>query len=207
MWKKTKKDSSTEVVKPLTKEEIQLRFDKNHFYETHPDNLYAEIWKILPRINSIEDYSEEDKKMVTKWAFLNSFERNHYFVWSALSIEVWITAVEITNNLIKEYDCNTTLEKTLCEVIALNYWKVMQISKSFTGVMKAWEYLSDERTRYLGILTKELDRANRTYLMSLNNLLEIKTPHMKINIKTKNAYFWENQQINNNIPKDENINT
>ena len=55
------------------------------------------------------------------------------------------------------------------------------------------------------MLWKELDRANRNYIMSLNNLLEIKRPQMNINIKTKNAYIWQNQQFNNNIIEDENI--
>jgi hypothetical protein len=39
------------------------------------------------------------------------------------------------------------------------------------------------------VLSQELDRANRSYLNSLNNLLEIKRPQMSINIKTKNAYI------------------
>jgi hypothetical protein len=71
--------------------------------------------------------------------------------------------------------------------------------------MIAGEYLSDERTRYLAMLWKELDRANRHYLTSLNTLLEMKKPQMSINVKTKNAYFSQNQQINNNNQEDENI--
>jgi hypothetical protein len=36
-------------------------------------------------------------------------------------------------------------------------------------------------------------------------LLEMKRPQMNIKVNTKNAYFWQNQQFNNNKTKDENI--
>jgi len=39
------------------------------------------------------------------------------------------------------------------------------------------------------VLSQELDRENRNYLNSLNNLLEMKRPQMNISVKTKNAYF------------------
>ena len=115
------------------------------------------------------------------------------------------TIIEFTNDLIEQYDCLNTAERSLCEIIANSYWKVMQLSKKYTNVMATGEYLSDERTRYLSMLWKEMDRANRHYFTSLNMLIEIKKPQMSINVKTKNAYFSQNQQINNNKPENENI--
>jgi hypothetical protein len=111
----------------------------------------------------------------------------------------------MTNNLIEEYNCNTTLEKSLCEMISLNYAKTMQLSRNFTNCMNVDNKLSSERTKYLHMLRKEIDRSNRSYLMSLNNLIEIKRPKMNINVKSKNTYIGQNQEFNTNPNKSENI--
>jgi hypothetical protein len=62
------------------------------------------------------------------------------------------TIIELTNDLIEQHDCINTAERSLCEIIANSYGKVLQLSKKYTNVMIAGEYLSDERTRYLAML-------------------------------------------------------
>lgn len=204
--KNSKKKESKELVKPLSKEEVKEKIWRTSYFDEHPDRIYNKLWKLLTKTD-ISEWTEEEENYLNKYLRnINVFSKSH--IWLAETQSEWnlrTIIIELTNNLIEEYNCNTTLEKTLCEVIWNSYWKVMQISKKFTGVMVTWEYLSDERTKYLWMLWKELDRANRNYLTALNNLLEIKRPQMSINVKTKNAYFWQNQQINNNQEKDENI--
>jgi len=80
----------------------------------------------------------------------------------------------------------------------------MSISKTLDDSLK-FDYFWNDRNWFISIMSKELDRANRNYLTAINNLIEIKRPQMNINVKTNNAYFWQNQQINNNKTKDENI--
>lgn len=209
MTKKTKsikKSISKELSKPLTKDEVKQRLWRAVYYDEHPDSIYNKLWELLTKSN-IKEWSKEETDYINKHVrSIDNFSKSH--VWLAETQEEWnlrTTIIEFTNNLIEEYNCITTLEKSLCEVIWNSYWKVMQISKKITNCILAWEYISDNRTRYLSMLWKELDRANRNYIMSLNNLLEIKRPQMNINIKTKNAYIWQNQQFNNNIIEDENI--
>jgi hypothetical protein len=88
-------------------------------------------------------------------------------------------------------------------MIALNYWKILELTKKYNSVMLAWKTLTNERTKYLNMLWKELDRANRNYLFSLNNLIDIKKPQINLNIKTKNAFISNNQQFNNNLNKND----
>lgn len=201
-----KKTKSKELVKPLSKEDVKERLTRTNYYDEHPDSIYNKLWKLLTK-SDISKWTKEEEDYLNKYVrSIDNFSKSH--IWLAETQWDWnlrTTVVELANNLIEEYDCNTTLEKTLCEVVWNSYWKVMQLSKKFTWVMIAWEYLSDERTRYLSMLWKELDRANRNYFTALNNLIELKRPQMNINVKTKNAYFWQNQQINNNNTSDENI--
>ena len=67
------------------------------------------------------------------------------------------------------------------------------------------EKLYEPRFKYLGELSKELDRQNRTYLTAINTLMEIKNPQMTINLNSENTFLGKNQQFNNNETKNENI--
>ena len=157
--------------------------------------------------NDISQWTKEEEGYLNTYVRnIDNFSKSH--VWLAETQSEWnlrTTIVELANDLIEQYDCLNTAERSLCEIIANSYWKVMQLSKKYTNVMSTGEYLSDERTRYLSMLWKEMDRANRHYFTSLNMLIEIKKPQMSINVKTKNAYFSQNHQNNNNKPEDENI--
>jgi hypothetical protein len=204
--KKIKETKTNDLVKPMTKEEVKERIWRVNYYEEHPDRIYVKLWKILIK-DDIKDWTEDETKYINKYVrSINNFSKSH--IWLAETQDEWnlrTSIVELTNNLIEEYNCNTTLEKTLCEIISNSYWKIMQLSKKFTNVMIAWEYITSERTKYLQMLSLELERENRSYLNALNNLIEIKRPSMSISIKTKNAYIWQNQQFNNNTKEDENI--
>lgn len=204
--KPIKKSQSKELGKPLTKSEVKKRLSKANYYDEHPDHIYDKLSQML-MVQDVSDWTDEEREYVHKHVkSVDNFTKSH--VGLAETQWEWnlrTTVIELTNNLIEEYECNNTLEQTLCEVIANSYGKVMQISRKFTSVMIAGEYLSDERTRYLSMLWKELDRANRSYLTALNNLIELKRPQMNINVKTKNAYFWQNQQFNHNDTPHENI--
>jgi hypothetical protein len=174
-------------------------------YETHPDNIYKKVWELL--MKDVSKMTEEEKKNLwKKLGLINNFNINHINLANTTSENLQTQVIELTNDIIEQYNCNTTLEKSLCEVIANSYGKIMEVSKKVSNQLWA-EYLSKERSDYLAILSKELDRENRNYLNSLNNLIELKRPIMNINIKTKNAFIWQNQQFNNNNIENENFNS
>lgn len=202
--KTNKNTKSKEIVKPLTKEEVKEQLKTLATYEAHPETAYEKIWKTIAVIRSWGKDEEWFKYLKEHLLDLDTFNFHHTNLANTVSWSMTTSVVELANNLIEEYDCNTTLEKSLCEVIANSYWKIMSISKRLNSNLD-FEYFWTERNQFIWILSKELDRANRSYLTSLNNLLEIKRPVMSINVKTKNAYFWQNQQFNNNETKDENI--
>ena len=200
---KNNKTRSKEIVKQFTKEALKKKMLNIWTYESHPDNIYKKLWEWFTK--GISKMSNKEKEELwNKLSLVNNFSNNHINLANTVDNKLQTTVIELTNDIIKEYNCNTTLEKSLCEVIANSYWKIMGISKRLNSNLD-FEYFWKERNQFLAILSKELDRANRNYLMSLNNLIEIKRPKMSLNIKTKNAYISQNQQINNNPKKDEEI--
>ena len=56
---------------------------------------------------------------------------------------------EMVDDLIKEYDCKTVSERSLCEIIVNSYAQVLRISRRMTGTMNAAEYLTHERNAYI----------------------------------------------------------
>ncbi|OIP52052.1 hypothetical protein AUK10_04120 [Candidatus Gracilibacteria bacterium CG2_30_37_12] len=106
--------------------------------------------------------------------------------------------------LTKEYDCQTSLEISLCEIIANSFKRIISVSKLMETDLNL-NYPSKEKVNYLAILSKELDRQNRNYLTAINTLIDMKNPKMTINVNTENTFLGENQQFNNNQGKNENI--
>lgn len=111
---------------------------------------------------------------------------------------------ELVEKLVKDYHCTTALERSLCEVIAISYGRVLSTSRLMDQDFNL-NYPSKEKVSYLNILSKELDRESRNYLTAINTLLDIRNPKMTINVNTENAFLGENQQFNNNRPRHENI--
>ena len=112
---------------------------------------------------------------------------------------------ELCSQLIKEYQCNTNLEKTLVEVIVNSFIRIIDNSRRLNNELDC-KNITPNRNVYISILSKQVDRANRQYLNALMALKQLKTPNIEMNIKTNTAFISHNQQINTGTPlrKDEN---
>jgi hypothetical protein len=106
-------------------------------------------------------------------------------------------AKELSTQIIKEYSCVTHAEKMLVEVIVNSFTRTLCASKELTeGSVAPGASITENRTKYLAVLSKEHDRANRQFLSSLMMLKQIKAPTIEMNIKANTAFVAQNQQIN-----------
>lgn len=55
--------------------------------------------------------------------------------------------LELTEDFIKEFDCKSVMERTLCETLALHYYGIMRASKAMKSFYSL-EYLSDTKNGY-----------------------------------------------------------
>jgi hypothetical protein len=53
------KEKSKELIKPLTKRELQKRFNDANNYREHPDYIYQELCEKLPNLTDKEKESKE----------------------------------------------------------------------------------------------------------------------------------------------------
>jgi hypothetical protein len=108
--------------------------------------------------------------------------------------------VKIKRELECEYDCKKASEKALVDIVANSYVRKLSLSKKFE-ICQNFERFSNERNNYLSMLSKEIDRAHRQFLSSMEALKMINQPMLKVNVKTNNAFIGEHQQFNNNQNK------
>lgn len=105
--------------------------------------------------------------------------------------------MEFAEDIAKEYDCKTTMELSLCDLIASSYYWMMKGSQQMQ-CMYSIEYLSNEKNGYYSMISKEVEKQSRLYMNAMMTLRALKSPFGNVSIRAKNAFIWENQQFNNN---------
>ncbi len=148
--------------------------------------------------NDRKSFTDEENKEFSDIIIAMNTTTHHRLLMEAMNESKDMTSIaEFTDDIIKEYGCNTISERALCEVVALSYFSIMKVSremkKHYDGT-----YYSNERTNMLNVLSKDLEKQNRMYLTSLQTLRTLKSPFWNIKISAKNAFIGENQQFNNN---------
>jgi hypothetical protein len=189
------------LVKSITPEELNLV--KNTVKNLINDFGTAEkiIEKfgqdILPSIRSgkldikaIGGSIENFKKVLTVYGL-----DTHFPLEESVEKKYQPLVVEFSRQLIQEYDCKTSGEKALAEVIVSAYARILIYSRHLNGATAGHSFNKLHLGLY-SVLSKELDRANRHFITALTMLKQLKSPSIGLNITAKTAFVSQNQQIN-----------
>jgi len=101
----------------------------------------------------------------------------------------------MATDLVAEYDCKSSSEKALAQMVASSYGRYLQYAKFYQNVMHI-EWLSTEKTRHYESIAKEADKAHRQFITALTTLRQLKSPPPTIKVNAKQAFVAENQQLN-----------
>ena len=132
-------------------------------------------------------------------------------------IDGWLAKVDLwsgkevsklTNQIIKDYNCQTSLELLLAGRVAslswrLNHWEgllAMMLNDS-GDVYNFSSSLDDTQRKAVKELSKGVESTHRQWLTSILLLKELKQPTLNLQIKTKEAFISQNQQINVEKPE------
>ncbi|MCX6793436.1 MAG: hypothetical protein NTY12_05485 [Candidatus Falkowbacteria bacterium] len=163
--------------------------------------------EILPKIMN---GNEEEKKIATE-----RLNKNINKLFRALESEVHATAMEsfdpklhdwvfeLISRIIEENNCTTELEKAVATVVATTHIRFMDCSKRLNDYFNDSYDSTKDPVRYLEILSKQVDRANRQFLNSVLALKQLKAPLVEMNIKAHTAFVSDKQQINVSNEKNE----
>lgn len=158
--------------------------------------------------------SEKEKKEISKKSDEKIIEvmmaletDTHVALMESFNSQYRGLAKELSTQIIKDYNATTSVEKALSELIANAFIRVIDNSRRLNNDLGGPGIpITETKTKYLTMLSLQVDRANRQFLNALITLKQLKAPTIEMNIKTKNTFVAQNQQINADNPIESNKN-
>lgn len=191
-------DTNKKVVKTFTPEHVS-KVIRSHKADITPSKLLSDIAKLWNEYEASDGKNEElVNKLNTKLdhaATLYVLE-NHYALAETINKDKIRTLfIEMTNQLIEEYDCKTTSERMLAQTAGWSYSRMIEYGGRLNNLLEI-EFLSSEKNGFYSLLSREVDRSTRQYITALTTLKHLKQPPVRVSFKAKNAFVAQNQQIN-----------
>lgn len=208
--KSGKATESRALIKQMTPEEFDLV--KNSFVKSHGSKeIIRKLGEdLLPSIKSGKPPDKEAIKRAipTLRKALTAYGLDSHIPLEETADEKYRPLIaEFSYQLIREYDCKTSGEKALAELVVSAYARILLYSQRLNGAMSGESTkISKQCIEYYLMLSKELDRANRHFITALTTLKQLKTPSLEISVKAKTAFVAQNQQLNVNPPNKDNPN-
>lgn len=106
-------------------------------------------------------------------------------------------ALNMLKQLQDDYKCTLMSEKSTAELVVLSYIRILELQRRLDAYLDEGGLAKIDMS-YYAVLSKDLDRATRQYLYALQTLKTLKTPPLKVSIKTNTAIVGENQVIQEN---------
>ncbi len=190
-----KEASNKTITKPASIEEARDFVNSITQIVWGPDHAFNKVAKeVLPKRNAGKRLNEKEIKLLTKAAMTLGLE-NQFPLADTVHERYRGLVIELATNLTREYDCKKFSERALVQAISIAYGRILEYSIALRSFIKL-NSTSHVTNEYFSMLGKELDRANRHFISSLQTLAQIKSPTPDLNIKTKNTFISENQQVN-----------
>lgn len=103
-------------------------------------------------------------------------------------------AIQLSQDLQRDYKCETAGRKSLAEVAALNHVRILDLQRHINGFLIKDAY-GDLTAKIIAVLSKELDRAQRQYMTAIQTLEMGVQPPLKVNVRTQVANVANQQAI------------
>jgi len=201
MTKKTTKSQtdSKSIVRKETLKETEEFLKSLVGTSTDPKYLLEKVNKAMNAYINSDEKDKEDKLQALNDQVNKVFPvyalDNHTLASETVSERLQPMVRKMATDLVIEYECNSSSEKALAQMVASSYGRYLQYAKFYQNVMHI-EWLSTEKTRHYESIAKEADKAHRQFITALTTLRQIKSPPPSIKITAKQAFIAENQQLN-----------
>lgn len=199
MKEKKKKECSLE--KKYTAEDAKKFILESTTTQSDPNDLLRKFaYDYMPLLNAGDDSKKEE---ISKSLIDISFGlgiTTGYSLMKAVNEEHRGLAVQMKRDMQSEFDCKTTSEKALIDLAVNAYIRNLYYSGR---MLSNQDNAGNNHNNYRKYLSQEIDRAQRHYISAIETLKSIKQPALKVNVKTKTAFFADKQQFNNNPKNNE----
>lgn len=190
----TKNSQSKELTQARTLDEIKENLGKSKT-GIDPDYVLEEADREITN-KKVGPLALSPESKVFKAMTLLEFD-NGMLMTTAVSEQYKTFGIDLMRNIQKEYNCQTQSEKATAELVAVNYIRTLEVQRRINNYLELGT-ISDTGVRFLDIMGKELDRANRHYLTAIQALKAMKQPQLELNIKANTAVIGQNQIVQTN---------
>ena len=167
----------------------------NLTHKDDPTQILKEAEKKLMTLD-YDSYTLTDDDPIAKAMTLREFDNGTLL--SMATPESYKTfGIDLMRKIQIEYGCVSASEKATAELAASNYVRTLVIQRHITNYLSLGT-ISEIGVKFLAVLGKELDRANRHYLTTIQTLRMLKQPPIQVNIKTNTAVVGQNQIVQTN---------
>jgi hypothetical protein len=206
--KKHNNNQITNIEKPPSIEEMKKIVAGGCHMNCDPDILFKELSSSFIKIKEggNKAISAKDNELLLKATYFDALN-NYSMLVETINQNYRPFLINFARELTNEYNCISSSEKAMVQTIVASYGRIMSISNRLNNCSN-FDYLSSDRNGYFSILSKELDRAHRQFIMALQTLKLLKSPPLQVNVKTNTAFIANNQQmVNTQEVKHENNNS
>jgi hypothetical protein len=150
-----------------------------------------------------DEFRKEIENKVIEYSKAMSLDTNIHAL-NGIDFKMGGMALQMISELKKEYDIKTPQDKAYLQIAVSAFCRYHSNMNEF----KRWknhDWNSHERCAYMGMLSKDADKAFRQYHSIIQYFEAKKNPPLHVNVKTKTAFIAQNQQnIATNQDQDEN---
>lgn len=188
------KTTDKAIIPKKTSEEIRSFLSKCKI-GNDPDLILQEVYKEFS-----DSKSDKLATNVMDNAFkaITLFEFENGALMTTVIQEGYKTfGVDMMRKVQEEYACETIIEKATAELATINYIRTLEVQRRITAYLDM-NSLTDNGVKYLAIMSKELDRANRHYLTAVQVLRSLKQVPFQLTVKANTAVIGQNQLVQAN---------
>lgn len=174
-----------------------------------PDQLAKEYQRKVSHYGMHKDEEEEDKFLKE----LRDIERKVYEAKSLETKELFAQSLpiesanyrgymlEIEKGLGKEFNAQSVIEKSLCQVASIAFIGYLRANYEVTCYSFYDDYKHDQRkvNGYLTAVSKEKNNALRQFATAIHTLKNLNASPIKFNIIAQTLNMGQQQQINNTV--------
>ena len=186
---------SKSVTKPKSAEEI-----RNFFacMETgaDPETVLQEAYKEIRKKKENRQKPTLESNLFQALTLVE-FEKGWLMTFFTIPEQYKTFGVDMMRQLQKEYNCTTISEKATAELATISYIRTLGVQSRINSYLGKGE-LTEIGVKFLAVMSKELDRANRHYLTAIQALRLLKQPPMQINVSADTAIIGQNQVVQAN---------
>lgn len=192
-------NTSKVLTKTPTTEKIRSAFLQINRLRDDPEILFSDKNKTIQKLRKKQLTKKEESDFLKQALLTLGFENDHALMYTVDS-RYRSLSIELRRQLIKDFDCRTHAEKVLVDAVVLGYMRTLRNTEAYSAGLESEGGLWSDKTNYLGMLSKELDRSNRHLLAAYQTLVQLKRPQMNVSVKASQAFVAQAQQFKVETP-------